>query len=56
VTELKIEDKKYILLPKENYHALQKRASLKSKNESIFTIEEARSYSKRLVHKRAKEK
>ncbi len=56
MTELKIENKRYVLLPEENYHALQKRASLKSKGESIFTIDEARSYSKQLIRKWAKEK
>ena len=49
MTEIKIENKKYVLLPKENYQALQKKAALKSKGEQTFTLAEARSYSKRLI-------
>lgn len=56
MTEIKIENKKYVLLPQENYEALQKKAALKSKGEQTFTLEEARQYSKRLIHKWAKGK
>jgi hypothetical protein len=56
MTEIKIGNKKYVLLPKENYQALQKRAALKSRSESTFTIEQARLYSKRLIRKWAKGK
>jgi hypothetical protein len=56
MTELTIEKKKYILLPEESYQALQKMATLKSKNETLFTVEEARLYSKRLIRKWAEEK
>jgi hypothetical protein len=56
MTEIKIENKKYILLPEENYQALQKKAALKSRGESTFTIEQARLYSKRLIRKWAKGK
>jgi hypothetical protein len=56
MTEIKIENKKYILLPEVSYQALQKRAALKSKGESTFTIEQARAYSKGLIRKWAKEK
>ena len=55
MTEFKIDNKKYILLPKEEYKALQKRAALKSQKDILFSIEEARSYSKRLIRKWAKE-
>jgi hypothetical protein len=56
MTELTIEKKKYILLPEESYQALQKKAALKSKSETLFTVEEARLYSKRLIRKWTKEK
>jgi hypothetical protein len=56
MTELTIEKKKYILLPEESYQALQKKAALKSKDEPLLTVEEARLYSKRLIRKWAKEK
>ncbi len=56
MTEIKIENKTYILLSEKNYQALQKRAALKSKSEATFTIAEARLYSNRLIHKWAKEK
>jgi hypothetical protein len=54
MTEIKIGNRKYVLLPEENYQALQKRAALKSRSESTFTIEQARLYSKRLIRKWAK--
>ena len=56
MTRIKIENKKYVLLTEEKYHALQKQAALKSKAEPTFTIEEARAHSKKLIHKWAKEK
>jgi len=56
MTEIRIRNKKYILLPEKNYQALQKKAALKSKGEPTFTLEEARLYSKRLIHKWAKGK
>ena len=56
MTEIKIANKKYVLVPKENYQALQKKAALKSKNDITFTIEQARAHSKALIHKWSKEK
>ncbi|MBI3219788.1 MAG: hypothetical protein HYZ44_09770 [Bacteroidetes bacterium] len=53
MTELKIEKKKYVLLPEESFLALQKRAAIK-KSEPLFTIQEARSFSKKLIRKWAK--
>ena len=46
-----IHKKKYILLPEKDYQALQKKAALKTKAEKIFTIDEARTYSKKLISK-----
>jgi len=34
-----------------NYHALQKKAALKTRSEKILTIKEARAYSKKLIRK-----
>jgi hypothetical protein len=56
MTQLIIEKKKYILLPEENYQALQKKAALKSKTEPVLSVKEARLYSKGLIRKWAKEK
>lgn len=56
MTRIKIENKKYILLTEEKYHALQKKAALKSKEEPTMTIDEARAYSKKLIHRWSKEK
>lgn len=56
MTEIIIDKKKYILLREKNYQKLQKRAALKSKPEKTFTIEEARTYSKKLIKKWAAEK
>lgn len=56
MTELVIDKKKYILIPEENYQALQKKAALKSKSEKTFTLEQAREYSKKMIRKWAAEK
>ena len=56
MTEIKIANKKYVLVPKESYQALQKKAALKSKSDSTFTIEQARAHSKALIRKWSKEK
>ena len=37
-----------------NYQELKEKVALKSKSEKIFSIEEARSYSKKLIRKLAK--
>jgi hypothetical protein len=44
------------LFPEKDYQTLQKKAALKSKIEKTFTVEEARSYSKKLIRKWAAEK
>jgi hypothetical protein len=56
MTEIVIDKKKYILVPEKDYQALQKKAALKSKPEKTFTIEEARTYSKKMIRKWASEK
>jgi len=56
MTEILIDKKKYILIPEKEYQALQKKAALKSKPEKTLTIEQARAYSKKLIHKWAAEK
>lgn len=56
MTHVTIDNKKYVLLPEENYQELQRMAALKSKPEKTFSIEEARDYSKKLIRKWASEK
>ncbi|MDB5223997.1 MAG: hypothetical protein JWN83_2664 [Chitinophagaceae bacterium] len=56
MTEIVIDKKKYVLIPEKNYQVLQKRAALKTKPEKTFTVEQARSYSKKLIRKWAGEK
>ena len=56
MTNLTIDNKKYVLIPEENYQELQKIAALKCKPEKTFSIEEARIYSKKLLRKWAIEK
>jgi hypothetical protein len=56
MTHLTIDNKKYVLIPEENYHELQKNAALKREPEKTFSIEEARIYSKKLIRKWASEK
>jgi len=46
---LTIDNKKYVLVPEENFQELQKAAALKREPEKTFTIEEARAYSKKRV-------
>jgi hypothetical protein len=48
---LVIENKAYVVLPAENYQALQKKAALKSRPEKTLTIKEARAHSKKLIRK-----
>lgn len=53
---LVIDNKSYVVIPQEDYAALQKKAALKTKPEKLFSIEEARAHSKKLIQKWAKEK
>ena len=56
MTHLTIDNKKYVLIPKETYDELQKNAALKWKPEKTFSVEEARNHSKKLIRKWAQEK
>ncbi|MGI8952421.1 MAG: hypothetical protein ACR2FN_12660 [Chitinophagaceae bacterium] len=56
MTEILIDKKKYILIAEKEYAALQKKAALKTKPEKLFTVEDARAYSKKMIHKWAVEK
>jgi hypothetical protein len=56
VTEIVIDKKKYIIVPEKDYKALQKKAALKTKTEKLLNVEDARAYSKKLIHKWAAEK
>lgn len=46
-----IDNKSYVVVPTENYQALQKKAALKTKPEKTLTIKEARVHSKKLIKK-----
>jgi len=56
MTHLTIDNKKYVLIPEQEYEELQRNAALKWKPEKTFTVEEARAYSKKLIRKWASEK
>ena len=43
-------------MPEKDCQALQKKAAIKTKAEKTFTIDEARTYSKKLIRKWAAEK
>jgi len=51
MTEVIIDNKRYVLVPARNYRALQKKAALKSKPEKTLTVEEARAHSKKMIRK-----
>jgi hypothetical protein len=56
MTEVIIDNKKYVFIPAKSYQALQKKAALKNRPEKTLTIEEARTYSKNLIKKWGTEK
>lgn len=56
MTEIVIDKKKYVLVPQKEYQALQKKAALKTKPQKLFSVAEARAYSKKLINKWAAEK
>ena len=56
MTRIEIDKKKYVLIPEKGYQALQKKAAIKTKPEKLLTVEQARSYSKKLIRQRAAEK
>ena len=51
MTTLVIDNKSYVVIPAENYEALQKKAALKTKPEKTLSVEEARAHSKKLIKK-----
>ena len=56
MNELVIDKRKYVLITRKEYESLQKRASSKTIPDKMLTLSEARSYSKELIRKWAKEK
>jgi hypothetical protein len=56
MTHLTIDNKKYVLIPEENYQELQKIAALKREPEKTLSVDEARNYSKKLIRQWASEK
>ncbi|MFI5162725.1 MAG: hypothetical protein ACHQHN_15705 [Sphingobacteriales bacterium] len=56
MTHLTIDNKKYVVIPEQDYQELQRNAALKWKPEKTFTVEEARAFSKRMIRKWASEK
>lgn len=56
MNELIINKKRYVVIPRGDYELLQKKAALKSKPEKTLSLADARSYSKGLIRKWAKEK
>ncbi|MDZ4807915.1 MAG: hypothetical protein SGI96_06550 [Bacteroidota bacterium] len=56
MTAIVIDKKKYVLVTEKEYQALQKKAALKTKPEKLLSLEQGRTYSKKLIHKWAAEK
>ncbi|WP_165940075.1 hypothetical protein [Dyadobacter psychrotolerans] len=56
MSELIIENKKYVVVPEEDFQLLQKKAALKWKPERTFTVSEARAYSSKRISEWASEK
>ncbi|MBS1531113.1 MAG: hypothetical protein JSU01_12460 [Bacteroidetes bacterium] len=56
MTHLTIDNKKYVVIPEQDFQELQRNAALKWKPEKTFTVEEARAYGKKLIRKWASEK
>ena len=51
MTQIVIDNKKYILIPEKDYSSLQKKAALKTKSEKLLSVDAARAYSKKLIRK-----
>lgn len=51
MTQVTIDNKKYVIIPEASYLELQRQAALKWKPEKTFSIEEARTQSKTLIRK-----
>ena len=56
MTQVLIDKKKYVIIPAKEYELLQKKAAIKSKPQKLFSLEEARSYSKKKINEWAAEK
>ena len=56
MTRLIIDKKKYFLIPEKEFLRMQKQAALKSRSDKLFTLAEAREYSKKLIRQWAKGK
>ncbi|MCP9754193.1 hypothetical protein EGI26_03315 [Lacihabitans sp. CCS-44] len=55
-SEVTINKKKFFIVPEKEFQVLQKKAALGVDQEDLFTIEDARKYSKKLINQWAKEK
>lgn len=55
-SEVTINKKKFFIIPEKEYQVLQKKAILSVDQDDLYTIEEARKYSKKLINQWAKEK
>ncbi len=51
MTEIVIDNKKYILVAQKDYLTLQKKAALTTKPENLLSLQDARAYSKKLIRK-----
>lgn len=56
VSEVTIDDKKYVLLPKDEYESLKIKAEFRPDRDSLLSLDEAESYSLELINKWANEK
>ena len=56
MNKLVIDKKKYLLIQEKDYQALQKKAALQKGTERVFSIKQARTYSKKLIKKSSEEK
>ncbi|MCX6317062.1 MAG: hypothetical protein NTW29_07215 [Bacteroidetes bacterium] len=56
MTKITIENKKYVLLPEKEYLVLQNKATHVSKPTRLLSVAEAKTFTKKLVHKWAAEK
>ncbi len=56
MNQLKLGNKKYIVVPQKEYELLQRKAALKIKEDDLLTLKEARAYSKTLIKKWIKNK
>jgi nicotinic acid mononucleotide adenylyltransferase len=56
MTELIVNKKKFVIVPRKDYEVIQKKAALKLRPEKELTIAEARALSKAMIRKWAKEK